>query len=211
MHIAAGLCDMFCIKCLRVTAGTAYHACCLVLALKACDLHIARDQPTADPAVSFSVLFICLQLVNCVCCMYCCVLQILLIRSLYSYVRVLPAYRMYRASKRHGSDLFHTCYTLSTAPQQQQQQHAAAAASHGGGRMCQFTFSSVETATGQFGISVEYQPATTVHFLEVGLLWRRLLLRAAAAAAKVCVTCGSVDVWWQCGQCQWSIALALRC
>jgi hypothetical protein len=96
------------------------------------------------------------------------VLQILLIRSLYSYVRVLPAYRMYRASKRHGSDLFHTRYTLSTAPQQQQQQHAAAAGS-GAGRMCQFTFSPVETATGQFGISVEYQPATTVHFLEVRL------------------------------------------
>jgi hypothetical protein len=101
-----------------------------------------------------------------------CVLQILLIRSLYSYVRVLPAYRMYRASKRHGSDLFNTCYTLSTAPQQQ---HAAAAAGHGGGRMCQFAFSPVETATGQFEITVKYQPATTVHFLEVGCVLRHRL------------------------------------
>ncbi|WIA19787.1 hypothetical protein OEZ85_005698 [Tetradesmus obliquus] len=93
---------------------------------------------------------------------------ILLIRSLYSYVRVLPAYRMFRASKRHGCDLFHTAYTLSSAPQQQQQQQqqSAAAAGHGGGRMCQFTFSPVDTASGQFGITVEYQPATTVHFLE---------------------------------------------
>ncbi|KAF6256683.1 autophagy-related protein 13-domain-containing protein [Scenedesmus sp. NREL 46B-D3] len=91
---------------------------------------------------------------------------ILLIRSLYSYVRVLPAYRMYRASKRHGADLFQTRYTLGTAPQQQQQQQHLAAPSSSGGRMCQFTFSPVETATGQFGVAVEYQPATMVHFLE---------------------------------------------
>jgi hypothetical protein len=111
------------------------------------------------------------------------VLQILLIRSLHSYVRILPAYRMYRACKRHGGELFNTSYTLSTTadpsmqplhiwPQQQQQGLSAAAAGGGGigGRLCQFAFSPVETRGGAFSIHVEYQPATTVHILEVRLL-----------------------------------------
>lgn len=110
--------------------------------------------------------------------------QILLIRSLYSYVRVLPAYRMYRACKRHGGELFNTSYGLSTtadpsilplhqwASQQQQQQQQASSAAAGinssnGGRMCQFGFTAVETPGGSFSIHVEYQPATTVHILEV--------------------------------------------
>lgn len=105
--------------------------------------------------------------------------QILLIRSLYSYVRVLPAYRMYRACKRHGGELFNTSYTLSTTadpsmqlqPWAQQQQQSAAApggsSSSSGGRMCQFAFTPVETLGGAFSIHVEYQPATTVHILEV--------------------------------------------
>eukprot|EP00879_Flechtneria_rotunda_P022052 GHRR01023267.1.p1 GENE.GHRR01023267.1~~GHRR01023267.1.p1 ORF type:complete len:354 (+),score=78.69 GHRR01023267.1:72-1133(+) len=96
---------------------------------------------------------------------------ILLVRSLYSYVRVLPAYRMYRACKRHKGDLFNTSYSVSTFPlplhhpQQQHQQPAV-----GGGlrdsNMCQFNFTPVETASGAFSIAVEYQSATTVHFLE---------------------------------------------
>lgn len=127
--------------------------------------------------------------------------QILLIRSLYSYVRVLPAYRMYRACKRHGGELFNTSYTLSTTadpslqllqhthtwggPQgsssssstgnnnnnnshQQQQRQQGAGAAGGSGRMCQFAFTPVETLGGSFSIHVEYQPATTVHILEVG-------------------------------------------
>jgi hypothetical protein len=116
-------------------------------------------------------------------------LQILLIRSLYSYVRVLPAYRMYRACKRHGGELFNTSYTLSTTadpsmqpmhpwPQQQQQAQRSAAHAGGGpssssssgpqgGRMCHFAFSPVETLGGSFSIHVDYQPATTVHILEV--------------------------------------------
>jgi hypothetical protein len=96
---------------------------------------------------------------------------------------------MYRASKRHGSDLFHTRYMLSTAPQQQQQQQHAAAAGSGAGRMCQFTFSPVETATGQFGITVEYQPATTVHFLEVsGLLYSSALFNHITCLLSVPAT-----------------------
>lgn len=113
-----------------------------------------------------------------------------MIRSLYSYVRVLPAYRMYRASKRHGGELFNTKYTLNTTadpsmqpwPQQHGQQQGAglsrspAAAggrkggsggSNGGGHMCQFAFTPVETLGGSFSLHVEYQPATTVHILEV--------------------------------------------
>jgi hypothetical protein len=125
------------------------------------------------------------------------VLQILLIRSLYSYVRVLPAYRMYHASKRHGSDLFHTRYMLSTAPkqqQQQQQQHAAAAGS-GAGRMCHFTFSPVETATGQFGITVEYQPATTVHFLEVRIAWREKCLNSSSNSSGLVMVAAGLSTF----------------
>jgi hypothetical protein len=109
-------------------------------------------------------------------------MQILLLRSLYSYVRVLPPYRMYRACKRHGGELFNTSYTLSTTADpslqpmqhwpQQQQHHMAGAAgsvasSSNGGRLCQFAFTPVETLGGAFSIHVEYQPATTVHILEV--------------------------------------------
>jgi hypothetical protein len=90
---------------------------------------------------------------------------------------------MYRACKRHGGELFNTNYSLSTTadpsmqlhpwPQQHQQQQQSAAAgpgsssSGGGGRMCQFAFTPVETLGGAFSIHVEYQPATTVHILEV--------------------------------------------
>lgn len=113
-------------------------------------------------------------------------LQILLIRSLYSYVRVLPAYRMYRACKRHGRELFNTSYTISTAPLPltHQQQYGSTAAAAGAGssnrRMQQFVFSPIETMYGVFEMSVEYQPATTVQFLEVRLpgfvvIWTLLL------------------------------------
>lgn len=112
-------------------------------------------------------------------------LQILLIRSLYSTVRILPAYRMYRACKRHGSELFNTRYSLSTTadpsmqplqhwPQHHQQQVTGLGMQTGGGsssssagRMCHFAFTPVEALGGAFSIHVEYQPAATVHILEV--------------------------------------------
>jgi hypothetical protein len=133
-------------------------------------------------------------------CALCCP-QILLVRSLYSYVRVLPAYRMFRACKRHRGELFNTSYNISTTPLPLthmlptlagagalgsgaagagMRQGAGAAAGFGGssapglgggaagsGRMCHFAFSPVEAASGSFCVEVEYQPATTVHFLEV--------------------------------------------
>jgi hypothetical protein len=97
---------------------------------------------------------------------------------------------MYRACKRHGGELFNTSYTLSTTadpsmqplhiwPQQQQQGLGAAAAGGNGGRLCQFAFTPVETLGGAFSIHVEYQPATTVHILEVCLCW--CILTPAAA------------------------------
>jgi len=111
-------------------------------------------------------------------------LQILLIRSLYSTVRILPAYRMYRACKRHGGELFNTRYSLSTTadpsmqplqhwPQHHQQQATGLGMQIGGsssssaGRMCHFAFTPVEALGGAFSIYVEYQPAATVHILEV--------------------------------------------
>ena len=106
--------------------------------------------------------------------------QILLVRSLHSYVRVLPAYRMYRASQRAGADMYGLRYTLSSNTDpvtSAQHQPGAAAASHQ--RMCAFSFCPVATGgDSMFSISVEYAPASAVHCLEV-----------CEAVCLLCVVC----------------------
>ncbi|EFN59140.1 hypothetical protein CHLNCDRAFT_137965 [Chlorella variabilis] len=86
---------------------------------------------------------------------------VITLRSLYTYVRVLPAYRMYRACKRQRGSNFTLGYRLhSTLP------GAAAAAAPGARRMQSFRFGAVDTPYGQLRIGVDYQPATTVTILE---------------------------------------------
>ncbi|PRW58175.1 autophagy-related 13 [Chlorella sorokiniana] len=85
---------------------------------------------------------------------------VITLRSLFTYLRVLPAYRMYRACKRQRGANFTLGYRLhSTLP--------GRAGSAGGSRRLQsFRFGGVDTPYGQFRISVDYQPASTVTILE---------------------------------------------
>jgi Autophagy-related protein 13 len=82
----------------------------------------------------------------------------LLIRSVYSYCRVLPAFKLYRiARETYRSPPFYLKYKLhSTLPQR------GDAIS---GRMHRFEFSPVETADAKLQVSVEYQPASTIKVL----------------------------------------------
>jgi autophagy-related protein 13 len=84
----------------------------------------------------------------------------LMLRSLYAYVRVLPAYRLFRAARRQRGAAFALAYRLhSTLP------------SRGGGgapaprRMQRFDFTPVDTADGQLHMGVDYQPASAVRVL----------------------------------------------
>eukprot|EP00887_Chlorella_sp_A99_P005492 scaffold1.g5492.t1 len=86
---------------------------------------------------------------------------VIMLRSLYSYVCLLPAYRMYRACKRQRSASFGIGYRLhSTLPGR------AAGAAPGMRRLQHFAFAPVDTPYGQFRASVDYQPASTVTILE---------------------------------------------
>lgn len=81
----------------------------------------------------------------------------LLIRSVYSYCRVLPAYKLYRTTTAYRSPPFLLKYKLhSTLPQRGDAVSA---------RMQRFEFSPVETADAKLHLSVEYQPDSTVKVL----------------------------------------------
>lgn len=88
---------------------------------------------------------------------------IILVRSLFSYVRVLPAYRMYRACKRHQGRLCRLDYRIL---RQAQRGSIGGARSVDTPRLQQFSFAPVDTPSGCFKVSVEYQPSATVHVLE---------------------------------------------
>ncbi|KAI7836686.1 hypothetical protein COHA_009462 [Chlorella ohadii] len=85
---------------------------------------------------------------------------VITLRSLYTYLRLLPAYRMYRACKRQRGANFTLGYRLhSTLP-------GRAAGASSARRLQSFRFGGVDTPYGQFRISVDYQPASTVTILE---------------------------------------------
>lgn len=120
--------------------------------------------------------------------------MILLVRSLHSYVRILPAYRLFRAaSKRHPGQTLQVHYRLSLlapdgsphviyssapppsapapAPHQAappQPQPAVGSPGHGPGRLrSSFAFSPVEApGSCAMQVAVAYAPASTVHILE---------------------------------------------
>lgn len=157
--------------------------------------------------------------------LYCCIVQampppsplprrrlVITLRSLYTYLRLLPAYRMYRACKvgwallwaRSGHGMWARCVegmqvhmkpfhdrlppALLLSPNHQlpvllssQRQRGAnftlgyrlhstlpgrAGSTSGSRRLQSFRFGGVDTPYGQFRISVEYQPTSTVTILE---------------------------------------------
>jgi hypothetical protein len=82
----------------------------------------------------------------------------LLIRSVYSYCRILPAYEMYRTSKAYLSPSFILKYKLhSTLPQRGDTASST---------MQRFEFSPIETADAKLQLSVEYQPAGKIKILQ---------------------------------------------
>ncbi|KAL4430978.1 hypothetical protein ABPG75_006234 [Micractinium tetrahymenae] len=86
---------------------------------------------------------------------------VITLRSLYTYLRVLPAHRMARACKRQRGASFSLGYRLhSTLP------GSSAAAAPGARRLQSFRFGVVDTPYGQLRIGVDYQPASTVTILE---------------------------------------------
>lgn len=73
-------------------------------------------------------------------------------RTLYSYVRVLPAYRLYRACRDSRGASHNLSYSLlhSSAP-------AFLPIPSASQRMERFAFAPIETMTGSLQISVQYQ------------------------------------------------------
>ncbi|KAK9823656.1 hypothetical protein WJX72_004459 [[Myrmecia] bisecta] len=87
--------------------------------------------------------------------------MVIMLRSLYSYVRVLPAYRMYRASKRNRGNSFSLSYRLSRGRSAE-----AGPGSRIGSRMQTFPFTPIETPYGSMRMGVDYAPSATVTILE---------------------------------------------
>lgn len=91
-------------------------------------------------------------------------------------MRVLPAYRMFRACKRQGGQLFDMRFRLAAQPSSAAASwpaaHAAAGSEQVGAqqRLQTFTFAPVETPTGSLCMGVAYQPASMVQVLEVRAL-----------------------------------------
>ncbi|GAB4817644.1 hypothetical protein N2152v2_004690 [Parachlorella kessleri] len=101
---------------------------------------------------------------------------VIMLRSLFCYVRVLPAYRMYRVCKRQRGSNFTIGYRVSTTLPKRPPVAAGAstskAASSSGSSsssrrsLQHFDFAPVDTPYGHFKVSVTYQPASKVTILE---------------------------------------------
>ena len=81
-----------------------------------------------------------------------CGVQCVMARTLYSYVRVLPAYRLYRACRDSRGASHNLAYRLlhSSVP-------VFPPATSASQRMERFAFAPIETTTGSLQISVQYQ------------------------------------------------------
>lgn len=82
-------------------------------------------------------------------------------RTLYSYVRVLPAYRLYRACRDHRGAAYNLTYRLLRKPAPVLQPADVGGRQDGGPKCChveRFAFAPIETMTGSLRISVQYQP-----------------------------------------------------
>ena len=84
---------------------------------------------------------------------------LVMLRSLVSYTRILPAYRLYRACKIQQGSAFSLTYRLSNTLPFSEGEMACSPRQRG---MQSFDFAPVETTTGQFRLMVEYKPAAAV-------------------------------------------------
>lgn len=84
---------------------------------------------------------------------------VVMLRSLTSYVRLLPGYRMYKACKRSSSNPACLGFCLLKGHQSNM---GPAKATH----LRHFSFTPLETPYGQFKLEVDYAPAAAVNFLE---------------------------------------------
>ena len=88
-------------------------------------------------------------------------MQCVMARTLYSYVRVLPAYRLYRACRDHRGAAYNLSYRLLHRPASLLQP-AEVGGRPDGSPQCRhverFAFAPIETMTGSLQISVQYQP-----------------------------------------------------
>jgi autophagy-related protein 13 len=86
--------------------------------------------------------------------------QCVMARTLYSYVRVLPAYRLYRACRDHRGEAYNLTFKLLHTPASQLPPVEAPPAEGGQerGHVERFAFAPIETMTGSLQISVQYQP-----------------------------------------------------
>lgn len=84
---------------------------------------------------------------------------VVMLRSLTSYVRLLPGYRMYRACKRNSSSPARLGFCLLKG---HQSNTGALKATH----LRHFSFTPLDTPYGQFRMEVDYAPAAAVNFLE---------------------------------------------
>ena len=76
-------------------------------------------------------------------------MQVVMVRSLYSYVRVLPAYRLYRTCREQRAASFNISYRLSDSLDR--------TSHHPEIHFERFALSPIETLTGSLKIAVEYQ------------------------------------------------------
>lgn len=84
---------------------------------------------------------------------------VIMLRSLTSYVHLLPGYRMYRACKRNSTSPARLGFCLLKG---HQSNAGAAKATH----LRHFSFTPLDTPYGQLRIEVDYAPAAAVNFLE---------------------------------------------
>ncbi|KAG2484087.1 hypothetical protein HYH03_017106 [Edaphochlamys debaryana] len=78
---------------------------------------------------------------------------IILIRSLYSFSRILPAYKICRAARRLGGEL-----PLTVFARVSRSAHAPGGGHELQPRLSHFVFAPVDTAGGQFRVAVQYNP-----------------------------------------------------
>ncbi|KAK9803839.1 hypothetical protein WJX73_005890 [Symbiochloris irregularis] len=86
--------------------------------------------------------------------------MVIMLRSLYSYVRMLPAFRMSRTSKRNPGASFSLQYTIARSPP------SAAAAGKALSSMQRFAFTPLDTPWGTLSMGVQYSASAALSLLE---------------------------------------------
>ncbi|GMH43670.1 hypothetical protein BSKO_11592 [Bryopsis sp. KO-2023] len=86
--------------------------------------------------------------------------MVILTRSLYSYLRILPAYRLYRAGQNAESRTYDLIYRLSSG------EIPSLPIEDSGVQFNHFSFSDLATPSGSLSVQVHYRPSSTIGVLE---------------------------------------------